>query len=145
MQDIFVRYHGLGPDLGSGKGRDTPRASQGGILAWHFGVGLKSGRKCSEAPRLAAGQGLEASKLGSLVVGRDATWAGHKGMRFDRGGRLQTPWGGGFWGRLRDTPETLFVDFMGQQHVIKDDAWPTLASVRCGDGEKVVVEIRSVA
>lgn len=131
----------MGPDLGAGKGKDTPRASQGGMLAWHWGVGLKSGLKCSQAPRMPPGASLDGSKLGSRLAGSEATWAGIKGMRFDRGGRLQTPWGGGQWGRLRDTPETLFVDFMGQQHVITEDAWPALASQRCGDGEKVKVVV----
>ena len=66
MQDIFARYHGIGPDLGAGVGRDTPRASQGGMLAWHWGVGLKSGRACSEAPALR----LSSSCLARLGYGR---------------------------------------------------------------------------
>ena len=81
----------MGPDLGAGKGKDTPRASQGGMLAWHWGVGLKSGLKCSQAPRMPPGASLDGSKLGSRLAGSEATWAGIKGMRFDRGGRLQTP------------------------------------------------------
>ena len=144
MQDVFSHYHGLSPDLDAGAGHDTPRAAQGGMLAWHFGVGLKSGRACREAPRMAAGQGLDGSTLAGRIKGREATWAGIKGLRFDRGGRLTTPWGGGSWGRLRDDLETIFVDFMGQQHLLtlsNETAWPALASVRCGDSEKVVVKI----
>ena len=148
MQDVFVRYHGVadGVDLGGGKGKDTPRASQGGMLAWHFGVGLKSGKACREAPRMPAGQGLDGSKLGAKLLGKGATWAGIKGMTFSSGGGLRTPWGGGTWGRLRDAPETLFVDFMGQQHTLSEDAargdaWPTLTSNRCGDSEKVTIKV----
>ena len=149
MQDIFARYHGIGPDLGAGVGHDTTRASQGGILAWHYGVGLKSGRPCSEAPRMAVGQGLDGSALARRVTGLGASWAGIKGLHFGAGGRLTTPWGGGQWGRLRDPfppdNDTLFVDFMGQQHLLTlptEAAWPALASVRCGDSEKVVVKVQ---
>ena len=149
MQDIFARYHGIGPDLGAGVGRDTARASQGGMLAWHWGVGLKSGRACSEAPRMPLGQGLDASALARRVTGLEATWAGIKGLRFGAGGRLTTPWGGGQWGRLREPfppdNDTLFADFMGQQHLLtlpSEAAWPALASVRCGDSEKVVVKVQ---
>ena len=149
MQDIFARYHGIGPDLGAGVGRDTARASQGGMLAWHWGVGLKSGRACSEAPRMPLGQGLDTSALARRVTGLEATWAGIKGLRFGAGGRLTTPWGGGQWGRLREPfppdNDTLFADFMGQQHLLtlpSEAAWPALASVRCGDSEKVVVKVQ---
>ena len=149
MQDIFARYHGIGPDLGAGVGHDTTRASQGGMLVWHYGVGLKSGRPCSEAPRMAAGQGLDGSALARRVTGLGASWAGIKGLHFGAGGRLTTPWGGGQWGRLRDPfppdNDTLFVDFMGQQHLLTlptEAAWPALASVRCGDSEKVVVKVQ---
>ena len=149
MQDIFARYHGIGPDLGNGVGHDTTRASQGGMLAWHYGVGLKSGRACREAPRMAAGQGLDGSALARRITGFGASWAGIKGLRFGAGGQLTTPWGGGQWGRLREPfppdNDTLFVDFMGQQHLVTlpaEAAWPALASVRCGDSEKVVVKIQ---
>ena len=116
------------------------------MLAWHFGVGLRSGKACREAPRVPGRQGLDGSKLGAKLLGKAATWAGIKGMTFGSGGSLRTPWGGGSWGRLREEPETLFVDFMGQQHTLSEDAnrgdaWPTLTSNRCGDSEKVAVVV----
>ena len=33
MQDVFERYHGLGPDLGAGYGLPSPRSSAGGLKA----------------------------------------------------------------------------------------------------------------
>lgn len=71
-----------------------------------------------------------------LSVGA-ANWAGAKGMRFEAGGRLKTPWNTGVWGALPDKPATLFADFGGAQHELTFAKWPQFLSMRCSDGEIV--------
>jgi hypothetical protein len=143
MEDVFQKYHGLGDDvdLGAGLGRPTKRHAQGGLYAWHWGVGLKAGKSCREAARVRGDDG--ASALASKVTrsGGVATWSGMKGLTFGGRGSLTTPWGSGSWGRLRDDPEKLFADFIGQQHVMSlhRDGWPKMVSMRCADFENVTV------
>lgn len=146
MEDVFERYLGVGADvnLGNGDGRPTKRSAQGGLHAWHWGVGLKAGKACREATRRRGGDG---SALADRVrrAGGDALWAGIKGLKFVDGGTLQTPWGPGAWGRLGDGKEdTLFADFIGQQHLVRlhpVEGWPKLQSMRCADFENVTVTV----
>ena len=100
MEDAFALYYGLGPDLGNGVGKPTKRAPHGGVHAWHWGVGLKAGKWCREAPRV---RGAPNSALGARLVaaGGKASWAGIKGLQFDKSGALSTPWGPGTWGALK--------------------------------------------
>ena len=148
MQDVYEHYHGggapvAGVDLGGGEGKHSPRFADGGLGAWHWGVGLRKGRWCREAPRARRGTGLERSKLGQRLIAASGpiTWAGIKSLGFSAGGALSTPWGAGSWGVLRDDAEVLFVDFMGQQHLINETRWPELQSIRCGDLEKVIIKV----
>ncbi|EOD32472.1 hypothetical protein EMIHUDRAFT_418156 [Emiliania huxleyi CCMP1516] len=148
MEDAFARYHGAAPDvdLGNGLGRPTKRAAQGGIHAWHWGVGLKAGKWCREAPRV---RGAPGSALGGRLVaaGGRATWSGISGLHFHAGGALDTPWGSGSWGTLKkpgaEHEDLLFADFIGQQHVVGPhaDGWPRLTSTRCADFENVTVVV----
>lgn len=101
MQDVFERYHGLGPDLGGGLGKPTPRSKDGGLDAWHWGVGLKAGRWCRELKRYRHGERLTQSKLGQRLLreaGNGVSWAGIKSLQFRAGGVVTTPWGSGSWG-----------------------------------------------
>ena len=148
MEDAFARYHGAAPDvdLGNGLGQPTKRAAQGGIHAWHWGVGLKAGKWCREAPRV---RGAPGSTLGGRLVaaGGRATWSGISGLHFHAGGALDTPWGSGSWGTLKkpgaEHEDLLFADFIGQQHVVGPhaDGWPRLTSTRCADFENVTVVV----
>ena len=145
MEDVFERYHGAGPDvnLGNGVGKPTKRAALGGLWAWHWGVGLKAGKACREAARQrGAGHSPLAKRL--VSAGGRARWSGIKGLKFADGGALETPWGGGTWGRLGDGKEdVLFADFIGQQHAVRlhAEGWPKLVSMRCADFENVTVTV----
>ena len=151
MEDVFERYHGVQPgvSLGGGAGKPTPRSADGGVHAWHWGVGLLKGKWCREAKRLRSGQGLEGSPLAQKLVqatqgSKVIKWAGIKGLGFRPGGALQTPWGGGTWGRMEVVGPggaELYADFMGQQHVLADAGWPTVRSTRCGDLENVTITV----
>lgn len=143
MEDLYERYHGLGPDLGAGLGKPTRRSASGGIHAWHWGVGLAAGRWCREAPRAGLGDPLGASALARRLVAAAGPirWAGIKGLRFGPAGAVETPWGAGKWGTLQADPNMLFLDFMGQQHLVNETRWPELLSIRCGDLEKVVIKV----
>lgn len=143
MEDVFATYHGIGPDadLGAGLGKPTKRNASGGMRAWHWGVGLKAGKACREATRL---RGAGSSALAERIVaaGGKAKWSGIKGLTFSSSGSLDTPWGGGTWGRVPSEPgDTLFMDFIGQQHVarLSPNGWPELISTRCADFENVTV------
>merc|ERR1719291_680891 len=83
MQDIHQKYHGVGPDLGSGAGKPSPRAIDGGLHAWHWGVGLVKGRWCREAPHRRPGD-MGTSKLAQklMAVTGQIKWAGITGLRF---------------------------------------------------------------
>ena len=117
--------------------------------AWHWGVGLLKGKWCREAKRLRSGQGLEGSPLAQKLVqatqgSKEIKWAGIKGLGFRPGGALQTPWGGGTWGRMEVVGPggaELYADFMGQQHVLADAGWPKVRSTRCGDLENVTITV----
>ena len=151
MEDVFERYHGVQPgvSLGGGAGKPTPRSADGGVHAWHWGVGLLKGKWCREAKRLRSGQGLEGSPLAQKLVqatqgSKVIKWAGIKGLGFRPGGALQTPWGGGTWGRMEVVGPggaELYADFMGQQHVLADAGWPKVRSTRCGDLENVTITV----
>ena len=147
MEDAFALYYGLGPDLGNGVGKPTKRAPHGGVHAWHWGVGLKAGKWCREAPRV---RGAPNSALGARLVaaGGKASWAGIKGLQFDKSGALSTPWGAGTWGALKregapPDEDLLFADFIGQQHAVSlhPEGWPKLLSSRCADFENVTVTV----
>ena len=140
-------WTGIGPDvdLGAGVGKSTKRAAQGGLHAWHWGVGLKAGKACREAAR---SRGADGSQLGERLqrAGGQATWAGIKGLHFQSGGTLSTPWGGGTWGRMRlggGGEDLLYADFIGQQHMVRAhaDGWPKLMSMRCADFENVTIVV----
>ena len=65
-------------------------------------------------------------------------------VAFEMGGALQTPWGGGTWGRMEVVGPggaELYADFMGQQHVLADAGWPKVRSTRCGDLENVTITV----
>ena len=147
MEDVFERYHGIGPDadLGNGVGKPTRRNATGGMRAWHWGVGLKAGKACREAKRAPGGSG---SPLGERLrqAGGKAKWSGISGLTFQQGGGLLTPWGMGSWGRVTSEPaaaDVLFADFIGQQHMMRlsPAGWPTLVSTRCADFENVTVTV----
>ena len=133
-------------DLGAGVGQPTKRWKAGGLYAWHWGVGLKAGKACREAPRVrghASDSGASALASRVLRAGGRAKWSGITGLSFSESGGLTTPWGGGSWGWLRDEREVLFADFIGQQHVLRlhADGWPKLLSTRCADFENVTVTV----
>ena len=67
----------------------------------------------------------------------DAKWASMKGLRFEVGGLLQTPWAKGKWGVLPDKEGVLFADFGGAQHELTFETWPAFISSRCSDGDVV--------
>ena len=145
MEDVFEMYHGIDPDadLGNGLGKPTKRSASGGMRAWHWGVGLKAGKSCREAARQRGG-GSSALAERILAGGGNAKWSGIKGLTFHTGGMLTTPWGAGQWGRVPSMPgDTLFMDFIGQQHVarLSPKGWPELISTRCADFENVTVTI----
>ena len=90
--------------------------------------------------------GWEASALAQRLMRARGpiTWAGIKGLGFRPGGALQTPWGGGTWGRMEVVGPggaELYADFMGQQHVLADAGWPKVRSTRCGDLENVTITV----
>lgn len=149
MEDAFEFYHGIGPDLGNGVGQPTKRSKAGGLYAWHWGVGLKAGKACRDAQRTRGGGSSELAQR-IQQAGGTAKWSGIRGLRFHDGGALETPWGSGTWGVLRGcgaacgaSPDQLFADFIGQQHVVtlSKDGWPKLNSMRCADFENVTVTI----
>jgi len=148
MEDVFERYHGLGPDLGNGVGKPTKRSANGGLYAWHWGVGLTAGKACREAARDRGAHSELTKRI--LAAGGSATWSGIKGLNFRSGGMLDTPWGVGSWGVLRGCgvacstqTDQLFADFIGQQHMVTlhKDGWPKLNSMRCADFENVTVVV----
>ena len=148
MEDVFEYYYGVDPeaDLGAGRGLPTKRSTQGGLYAWHWGVGLKAGKACREATRQRGG-GTSALADKLRRAGGEATWSGIKGLKFRDGGVLETPWGAGSWGRMGDGAEdVLFADFIGQQHAVRVHplGWPKLLSTRCADFENVTVVVASV-
>ena len=114
------------------------------MYAWHWGVGLKAGKSCREAKRE---RGAGESALGQRILkaGGAAKWAGIKGLSFTSHGVLSTPWGSGSWGRAigQGPADTLFADFIGQQHLVRlhADGWPKLLSTRCADFENVTITI----
>ena len=144
MEDVFQKYHGIGPDadLGNGLGKPTKRNATGGLRAWHWGVGLKAGKACREASRVRGGCG--SSALAERLRGKRAKWSGISGLQFMDGGMLQTPWGAGQWGRVTSFPgDVLYADFIGQQHLVRLEpgGWPKLVSTRCADFENVTVTV----
>ena len=100
--------------------------------------------------RRVAGDGISSSKLAQRVAGSKWTWAGIKGMSFNAGGALTTPWGSGVWGCLPSGVDyhddgfckagCLFADFGSALHNLRFDTeaspW-TFDSYRLGDGAHV--------
>jgi len=63
-------------------------------------------------------------------------WQGVAPFAFLRDGTLHTPWGSGRWGAHTSAPNTIFANFVGEEHVVTfDDCW-SFNSVRKRDGDK---------
>jgi len=66
-------------------------------------------------------------------------WQGTTPLAFLRGGMLLTPWGNGKWGPLQqdDNDKTLFMDFVGSQHIVTLGDCNSFTSKRKTDGNEV--------
>ena len=71
------------------------------------------------------------------------SWAGFGGLKFEPGGKLVTPWGGGIWGAPNEAQggrsPALLAEFAGQQHLLRaslrDGKVASLQSRRCHDND----------
>jgi len=75
------------------------------------------------------------------------TWAGFGGFKFEAGGKLTTPWGGGIWGAPPEAQDAkgpaLLAEFAGMKHLLRArvsaGAVRGMQSTRCSDNDRSIV------
>eukprot|EP00315_Gephyrocapsa_oceanica_P048465 CAMPEP_0185536676 /NCGR_PEP_ID=MMETSP1366-20130426/110064_1 /TAXON_ID=38817 /ORGANISM="Gephyrocapsa oceanica, Strain RCC1303" /LENGTH=851 /DNA_ID=CAMNT_0028148397 /DNA_START=62 /DNA_END=2617 /DNA_ORIENTATION=- len=106
-------------------------------------------RKLTPADRAASrlATALEASAA-SPAGAISWAWAGFAGLKFNAGGVLVTPWGGGVWGAPPEGQSgrspTLLAEFAGMQHLLRaevgaDGRVHSMRSARCHDNDRTTV------
>jgi len=70
------------------------------------------------------------------------SWGGVMPLGFFRGGHLSTLWGDGKWGPVKDeatggwSEDTIYMNFVGQKHIVKILPCHQFLSTRASDGEE---------
>eukprot|EP00239_Pterosperma_sp_CCMP1384_P006753 CAMPEP_0197851992 /NCGR_PEP_ID=MMETSP1438-20131217/19411_1 /TAXON_ID=1461541 /ORGANISM="Pterosperma sp., Strain CCMP1384" /LENGTH=202 /DNA_ID=CAMNT_0043465821 /DNA_START=46 /DNA_END=654 /DNA_ORIENTATION=- len=125
MVDIHAQYHDGVPNA---------------IGKWNWGEGMKIAKECNDRYSESESRSKAASSpLGKKMMARAGLWGSGGSVRFLENGKLDTPWGPGKWGALKKEG-TFYADFIGAQHMLTVEEWPTMKSKRCSDGEEVEVK-----
>jgi len=103
--------------------------------------GVEGGLIGAPAPRWEA-DASHSRELENMMTGSGPwSWQGSTPIAFLRGGVLNTPWGEGKWGSMNGTAAaphaSLFMNFVGSEHMITVGDCHTFTSKRKSDGEEI--------
>ena len=92
--------------------------------------------------KLRAGEQQRAAATRTLARGGKWRWQQKHNFVFHADGRLDTPWHKGVWGTVHDRSDAdfVFARFASIDHLLRVVSEERIESVRCEDGNKVVID-----
>jgi hypothetical protein len=156
---VHVNYHPEKPQRMVSLIAQYLKGERDVIAKWHWGEGSSFNKPCTTRPKEGEGKELmQKSRLAKIVSRRakemaergiEGMWANVKGFKLMPDGSLKSPWGSGAWGVVptaeSEGKDRLFLDFTGAKHMVTEATFEGellhLTSLRCNDGDKVIVTL----